>query len=60
MVMVMATRTAKGITIGLAKQRASRTHQVSCTCITLFSISLMSLRDYNVRMPNFTFCGGHE
>ena len=53
MVMVMATRTAKGITIGLAKQQL-------CTCITLFSISLLSLHDYNVKMTNFTFCGGHE
>ena len=51
MVMVTATRTAKTHYIGLAKQRL-------CTCITLFSISLLSLHDYNVKMPNFTFCGG--
>ena len=30
-------------------------------CITLFCTSLLtSLLDYNVEMPNFTFCGGHE
>ena len=32
-----------------------------CTCITLFwYISLPSLYDYDVKIPNFTFCGVRE
>ena len=27
---------------------------------TILYISLPSLHDYDVKMPNFTFCGGHE
>ena len=26
----------------------------------LFYIRLPSLQDYDVKLPNFTFCGGHE
>ena len=44
----------KSIRFRLAKQQL-------CTCITLFLyISLPSLHDYNVKVPNFTFCRGRE
>ena len=35
--------------------------QQLCTCITPFLyISLPSLHDYDMRLPNFMFCGGRE
>ena len=35
--------------------------QQPCTCSTLFLyISLLSLHDYDVKMPNFTFYGGRK
>ena len=44
----------KGNRVRLAKEKL-------CTCITLFLyISLLSLHDYDVKLPNFTFCGGLE
>ena len=44
----------KSNTFRLAKQEL-------CTCITLFwYISLPSLHDYDLKVPNFTFCGGCE
>ena len=44
----------KSNTFRLAKQEL-------CTCITLFwYISLRSLHDYDLKVPNFTFCGGCE
>ena len=44
----------KSNTFRLAKQEL-------CTCITLFwYISLPSLHDYDVKVPNFTFCWGRE
>ena len=49
-----ATRTAKKQSVWLAKQQL-------CKCITLFLyISLPSLPDYNVKVPEFTFCRGRE
>ena len=37
------------------------TKQQLCTYITrFFCISLLSLHDYNVKVPNFTFCRGRE
>ena len=37
------------------------TKQQLCTCITLFLyISLSSLHDYDMKMPNFTFCGERD
>ena len=44
----------KAIGFRLAKQQL-------CTCITLFLyISLPSLHDYGVKMPDFTFYGGRK
>ena len=44
----------KSNTFRLAKQEL-------CTCITFFwYISLPSLHDYDLKVPNFTFCGGCE
>ena len=44
------------------RQRSNRFRQAKqqlCTCITLFMyISLPSLHDYNVKLPNLTFCRG--
>ena len=41
--------------------RFRQAKQQLCTCITLFlHISLQSLHDYNVKLPNFTFCRGRE
>ena len=34
--------------------------QSFCTCSTLLYISLPSLHDYGVKMPNFTFQGGRK
>ena len=46
------------------RQKSNRFRLVKqqlCTCITLFlHISLPSLQDYNVKVPNFTFCRGRE
>ena len=39
--------------------RFRRTKQQLCTCNTLY-ITLPSLYDYDVKMPNFTFCGKRE
>ena len=39
--------------------RFRQAKQQLCTCVTLFLyISLPSLHDYNVKLPNFTFCRG--
>ena len=43
------------------RNRFRQAKQQLCTCITLFLyISLPSLHDYNVKLPNFTFCRGRE
>ena len=43
------------------RNRFRQAKQLLCTCITLFFyISLPSLHNYNVKLPNFTFCGGRE
>ena len=43
------------------RNRFRSAKQQLCTCITLFLyISLPSLHDYNVKVPNFTFCRGRE
>ena len=62
---------AKRELIKQRRQRRQRERQKSnrlrlakqqlCTCITLFFyISLPSLHNYDVKMPNVTFCGGRE
>ena len=49
-----ATRTEKRNRFRLAKQQLS-------TCTTLFgTFFLPSLHDYNVKVPNFTFCRGRK
>ena len=49
-----ATRTAKSNRLRLAKHHF-------WMCITLFlNISLPSLHNYNVKLPNFTFCRRHK
>ena len=43
------------------KQTFRSAKQLLCTYITLFlCISLPSLHDYDVKMPNFTFSRGRE
>ena len=47
------TTTEKSKRFRLAKQEL-------CTCITLFAHFFSVLADHNMKVPNFTFCGGHE
>ena len=55
MTTVTSTRTAK------KSKRFRLAEQQLCTFITPFLyISLASLHDYDVKMPNFTFCGVRE
>ena len=50
----LATKTATATRA--SKQQVCRAKQRLCTCIALFCyISLPSLYDYDVKMPNFTF-----
>ena len=43
------------------RNRFRFTKQQLCTCITLFcTFFLLSLHDYDVKMPIFTFCGRRE
>ena len=43
------------------KQALRLSKEQPCICITLFLyISLPSLYDYDVKLPNFTFCRGRE
>ena len=54
MAMATATRMAKKTT-GLDKQNTTlHVHHA------ILYISLLSLHDYVVKLPNFTFCGGNE
>ena len=51
-----ATGTAKkGIRFRLVKQQL-----FTCIIRTFLDIFMPSIQDYNVKMPNFSFCGGRE
>ena len=52
--MATATRTAKTQSVWIGKTTTLHVY------VAFLYISLLSLHDYNVRVPNFTFCRGCE
>ena len=45
---------------GKKNNRFRLAKQQLCVHRAFLNISLLSLHDYDMKMPDFTFCGGHE